>query len=274
VLGGIESELVQRRISVLLSSLALSGAFDTAQVMAWMSEQRIDALLLARPGKRERPLVEAAARAGLPIALIGPDEDFGEGHVVRSLNREAGREVGQHLFALGHQRVAFVGGPECSIDTRDRLAGLRKGLAEHDLELAPPSVQFSSSYDPEAGMAYADHWLEQPQSRVPTAVVFGNDALAHGFMRAVQQEGIVVPRDVSVVGFDDVPESALTWPGLTTSRQQSRAMGAAACRAVVRQIDNPSPRETTLLEFPTELVVRESTGAAPAYGRKTLLQAR
>src|SRR6185503_12362063 len=105
---------------------------------------------------------------------------------------------------LGHRRVAFAGGPKDSFDTRQRLDGLREGLNEHGVTLDPELVWFGS-YAREAGVEYAQHFLARPPAERPTAVVLGNDPMAIGFMRAVLQQGVSVPADVSVVGFDGTP---------------------------------------------------------------------
>ena len=102
-----------------------------------------------------------------------------------------------------------------------------------------------------------------------TAVVLGNDALALGFMRSVLQAGLRVPQDLSIVGFDDVPEGTWSWPALTTAAQPTWEMGRAACRwlmdAIRSRETHPPP---VLVQYPMTLVVRESTGPAPHSRRR------
>ena len=122
---------------------------------------------------------------------------------------------------------------------------------------------FSSSFSPEAGSDYARRFLaERPKER-PSAVVLGNDVMALGFMRAVLQGGVRVPRHVSVVGFDGVPDGALSWPGLTTVVQPTRVMAADACRALLECVVRRRQRRATAAEYDVELLVRESTARAP-----------
>ena len=90
-----------------------------------------------------------------------------------------------------------------------------------------------------------------------TALVFGNDALAIGFMRVAQQRGIRMPQDLSIVGFDNIPSGAMVWPGLTTVAQPMRDMGRDACRYL---FESGLPRRVTNVEYPMELIMRESTG--------------
>jgi len=266
ILGGIEEQLVSSRQSVLLASLALRGRYDASAVSAWIREHRVDGLILVRYTRRERPLLEGATRAGLPVVFIGPDIAARVGFTIRCHNRKAGRLVGEHLLGLGHRHIAFAGGPRESLDTRDRLHGLSEILQEHGVELGSADIWFGDSYDPEAGIEYAEQLCRRaPESR-PTAVVLGNDAMALGFMRTVLGRGLRIPKDVSVVGFDGIPDGALYWPGLTTVVQPTRQMGSTACRALLERIADPEQDQVTTVKYDVELAVHESTGAPPRRG--------
>jgi LacI family transcriptional regulator len=270
VLGGIEEALAGTPGSaLLLGSLVASGPdtgrrYDSSAPANWIREHRVDGLIFARCTGREAPLVETARAARIPMVFVAPDEHFGAGPVFVSRNREAARALADHLTALGHRRFGFVGGPEDSVDTVDRLRGLHDGLAARGLEIDPSEVQFTLSYSRDGGVTCARRWLDLPRGRAPTAVVCANDMLAIAFMRTVLEHGVRVPQEVSVAGFDGVAEGALYWPGLTTVQQASHAMGSAACREVMRMIDNPDAPGSTRIELQADLVVRQSTGAAPA----------
>jgi DNA-binding LacI/PurR family transcriptional regulator len=93
-----------------------------------------------------------------------------------------------------------------------------------------------------------------------TALVTANDALALGFMRIAQQRNIRIPQTLSVVGFNNVPEGAIVWPGLTTVSQPMREMGRAACRKLFETLS--TAEHQGVMEYATELIVRESTGPA------------
>lgn len=272
LLGGIEEELVKRKVSIAFVSLNLHGRYDASAARAWVNERRIDGLVFARAGATERPLVRLAAKALLPMAFVGPDETFTTGHTFKARNREAGCAVAEHLLELGHTRIAYFGGPKESVDARERLRGIQEVVQAARISLNKRDVGFGKDYTPESGMAYAEKWLKLPRAQAPTAVVLGNDAMALGFLRTVQAAGARIPDDVSVVGFDGIPESGLCWPGLTTASQPTRAMGIAACKSLFHQIENPEEAQTSVTEFPTELIVRESTGPAPrkkANGRRS-----
>lgn len=260
ILAGIEEQLAHSRQSVLLASLVVDGRYDSSAVSSWISEHRVDGLIFIRYTRRESQIYGAAKRAGLPVVLIGPDVNAPGSLIVRCNNVEGGRLVAAHLLELGHERIAFAGGPRESLDSRDRLAGMRKELAASGIELRAKDVWFGPTYSPEAGMEFAEYFLSQrPQGRA-TAVALGNDAMAMGFMRTVLQRGIEVPRQVSVVGFDGIPEGGLYWPGVTTCIQPVRRMGASGCRALLDCLSSPDQSRVTSVEYGVELLVRESTG--------------
>jgi DNA-binding LacI/PurR family transcriptional regulator len=130
------------------------------------------------------------------VVLIAPDLSAPTDFAVRCDNVNAGWLVAQHLAGLGHRRVAFAGGPQESLDSRQRLQGLQEGMLEHGIALPPERVWFGPSYAREAGVRYAASFLGLPAAERPSAVVLGNDPMAIGFMRTLLQHGIHVPADV------------------------------------------------------------------------------
>ncbi|HXU01174.1 MAG TPA: LacI family DNA-binding transcriptional regulator [Polyangia bacterium] len=268
VLGGIEEALADKTVSALLGSLNLRGSYDASTIERWIADRRIDGLIFARCTRQEEGLVSQARQAQIPMVFIAPDENFAAGPVFVARNREAGRTLAEHLIALGHRRFAFLGGPQQSVDAIERLNGLREALAARELELDPANVQFGESFPAQGAAAYAEQWQAMPRASAPTAVVCANDTLAIEFLRVILQHGVRVPDEVSVVGFDGVPEGALYWPGLTTAKQPSQALGMAACRALMQMIDSPEAAEPERIDLPAELIVRESTGPAKGSAAK------
>jgi len=261
ILGGIEAELTSKHLSLLVGSLVLRERYDSTTVSSWIRDRRVDGIIFVSPKQRERQLVESARRAGLAIVLIEPDDEFQGYEVFRSDNVAAGKAIAEHLYQFGHRRIAFVGGPQESVDTRQRLEGLTEGLAAFKVKLPESQVIFAR-YHKEAGVEYAKRWLRTSRSRAPTAVVLGNDIMAVYFMRTLQAAGVGIPKEVSVVGFDDTPAASMYWPGLTTVRQEMREMGEAASRFLLASVEGKSSTGRTH-EFPMSLVPRESTGTAP-----------
>lgn len=263
ILAGIEEALSPSKKSVLLASMMLKGHYDPSAVLGWVLEGRVDGLILVRYGRRDKPLLDAAAKAGLPVVLIAPDLSGPTDFSVRCDNVNAGWLVGRHLAQLGHEDVAFAGGPKESLDSRQRLQGLEEGLLHEGVTLRPDRVWFGPGYAREAGMRYAQSFLALPGGERPTAVVLGNDPMAIGFMRTLLQHGVQVPAEVSVVGFDGTPDGEQIWPGLTTVLQPTRLMAIAACEALLDSVERRHTDRSTSVEFAVELIVRESTAAPP-----------
>src|SRR5262245_53577908 len=267
VLGGIEEALADKTVSALLGSLNLRGSYDASTVERWIADRRVDGLIFARCTRREEGLVALAGTAQIPMVFVAPDENFSAGPVFVLRNREAASQLAEHLMGLGHRRFAFLGPAEKTADAAERLVGLREALAGKGLELDPANIHFADSFPPGGTTAIADQWLALPRASAPTAVMCANDMLAIEFMRVILQHGVRVPDEISVVGFDGVPEGALYWPGLTTAKQPSQALGNAACRALMQMIDSPDAASPDRFDLPAELVVRESSGPAKSAKR-------
>jgi DNA-binding LacI/PurR family transcriptional regulator len=256
LLTGIEEELSTRDTGLMLSSLELRGVYDPALVMEWIRDRRVDGLIVCKAQRRERALFRAAAEARLPMVAVAPDEALTDVQVVRCNNIAAGHAAALHLAELGHRRVAFAGGPEHAIDSKHRLRGLREGLASRGIRLDPRQVFSCERWDTDAGSRFASEFLERPLA--VTAVVLANDALAFGFMRVAHKRGVHMPQDLSIVGFDGLPEGDRLYPALTSVAQPMRDIGQAACQRLFEAI--ASPHRPEKIEFPMRLVVRESTG--------------
>jgi LacI family transcriptional regulator len=267
LLVGVEEELAKKRISVMLGGLRVGGEYDSTSVLTWVTEQRVDGIIFARYTSSERPILDAARERRLPVTFICPDETLSVGLTVRCRNVDAGAAIGEHLISLGHRHIAFAGGPKASIDSRDRLRGLKEALAKAEVDLRSDDVTFGASYHPAAGERAAQEVLRRSPARRPSAVVLGNDAMALGFLREVQRAGLKAPDDVSVAGFDGVDAGAGFYPSLTSVAQPLHTLGAAATRGLLDRIERPEDDVPMTVEYPMELVVRESTGPVPSGKR-------
>ena len=161
----------------------------------------------------------------------------------------------EHLTALGHERIGFVAGRPGLSCSRARLSGYRAaiesaGLAFDPQLVAPGNFDYGSGF--EAGTQLLR--LAEP----PTAVFAASDEMALGVYEAVRKQGLRVPEDLSVVGFDDLPQARWASPPLTTVRQPLEEMGRFAVHSVLRLL-NDGRLESSKVELATELVVREST---------------
>jgi LacI family transcriptional regulator len=171
-------------------------------------------------------------------------------------HRQGGAAAARHLLDLGHRRLGVITGPEQLSSVAERLAGFEEQVrsAGHP----DPAVVFAD-FTREGGAAAVESLMsEAPET---TGVLALNDLMAAGAIRRLEQLGLTVPGDVSVVGFDDIPLAADFHPSLTTVRIPLEEIGAAAMRLAL-SLDPGSEYAPTEV-FGTELVVRQSTGPPP-----------
>jgi DNA-binding LacI/PurR family transcriptional regulator len=188
---------------------------------------------------------------GLPVVVV--DSNGGDRYGVVDSDQTAGaRQAVQHLLDLGHRTVWHVAGPEESFAGTRRAAAWRATLTDAGAPVPPMRRgDWSAESGYHAGLALA----AQPDC---TAVFAANDQMALGLLRALYEAGRMVPRDVSVVGFDDIPEAGSFIPPLTTVRQDFAEVGRRCVQRILRQIRHaPVDPHTTLV--PTRLVERLST---------------
>ncbi|MDF2617471.1 MAG: transcriptional regulator, LacI family [Xanthobacteraceae bacterium] len=169
-------------------------------------------------------------------------------------NREAAMMAVDHLIGLGHRRVAHVAGPRRNVLSEARLAGAERALAAHGL---PAPIVLPGDFSLESGRRAGAAWLALPPAERPTAVFLASDAMACGFIGEVQHHGVMVPRDVSVMGFDDIELVSHMTPALSTIRQPREALGRKAAQRLLDRIEGDDRDEDTIL--PVELVLRAST---------------
>jgi DNA-binding LacI/PurR family transcriptional regulator len=199
----------------------------------------------------------ALRKRGLPIVLVngymdGVDAPFVSNDDVTSMDLAV-----THLVTQGHRRIGLALGPRRFVPVVRKISGFRDAMRRHlGLDDVDDWVE-CSLFSVEGGAAAAERLMDAGC----TAVICGSDLMALGAIRAVRARGLDVPRDVSVVGYDDSPLIAFTDPPLTTVRQSVQAMGSAAVRALLDEIAGvAAPRSEYI--FRPELVVRGSTGSA------------
>ena len=179
------------------------------------------------------------------------------------LDQERGARVAlQHLLHLGHREIAFMKGQPHSSDAEDRWQAVCKVAQELGLKMDPDlivNLEFDDP-SPQSGYPYAKQLLEREKNF--TALFAYNDISAIGAIRAIQEHGLRIPQNVSVVGFDDIPWAAFHTPSLTTVRQPLDRMGQIAAETLIRMIEHGGESASEIAIEPT-LVVRESTGPAP-----------
>jgi DNA-binding LacI/PurR family transcriptional regulator len=165
----------------------------------------------------------------------------------------------EHLFKLGHRRIAFIKGQEFSSDTEARWDGIVQAAARLGLTIHTKLTTQLQGEVPSPDLGYQVTRRLLAKHEAFSAIFAFNDISAIGAIRALRERGLRVPEDVSVVGFDDIQSAAFQNPGLTTVRQPLRTMGKIAAEAVLRRIARDGADHPKQIIVEPELVVREST---------------
>ncbi|MEV6039983.1 LacI family DNA-binding transcriptional regulator [Nonomuraea sp. NPDC052116] len=216
-----------------------------------------------------KPLLDLHGQ-GVPVVLINTLGSHFDLPSVEADNYEGARGAVRHLLDLGHRRIASLAGPMTYPCCQDRQRGYEDALAEAGVPI-DASLTAQSAFEPPRARELVRELLDRADR--PTAVFAHNDVTAYAAMEAAADRGLRVPEDLSVVGFDDIPSSAHVKPALTTVGQPFEAMGQQAARmllAIVSPESEPGsgsgedPPPPTRIQLPTTLVVRDSTGPAPA----------
>jgi LacI family transcriptional regulator len=221
------------------------------------------AVILGFTGGRE---LEKLAASGLPCIAVDADLEGPRTGYVMSENAEGAALAVRHLHELGHERIATVTGMLRTKPGADRLEGFRRELERLGLESRDEYVVEGDFYD-ESGYRGTRQLLELETP--PTALFAASDLMAAGALRAANELGAAVPGALAVVGFDDIGLASLIQPQLTTVRQNMEALGEAAAEGLGRMIEDPDAAPVRQL-VPTELIVRESSGATEAPRAKAL----
>ncbi|CAL9395893.1 Catabolite control protein A [Streptomyces sp. enrichment culture] len=197
-------------------------------------------------------------RHRVPFVLIDPVAEPPSGVVsVGAANWQGGVTATEHLLGLGHERIAVIAGERGTAASGTRVAGYRSALAAAGVRHRAEYVRHAG-FDRDTARRRMRELLELPVP--PTAVFVCSDAMALGVYEALAERGLRVPDDMSVVGFDDLPEARWAAPALTTVRRPLTEMAATALRLLLRMMDGAHP-ESTRTELSTRLVERSSTAA-------------
>ena len=193
----------------------------------------------------------------IPVVVLDPTGEPAHAAVsVGASNWTGGLTASRHLLELGHRRIAAITGPARVLCSRARLDGHRAAMDAAGLAIDPELI-CEGDFHAEDGLEHGRRLLNRPDP--PTAIVTSNDLQAFGVCQAAAEAGLRIPRDLSVVGFDDLPMAQWSSPPLTTIRQPLVEMAAAATATAISLASGQQPQQHRI-EFATRLVIRASTG--------------
>jgi LacI family transcriptional regulator len=225
-------------------------------------------MILVAPVDFTDSVAEALGRR-TPFVLLHSDTGtFGVDNVAVD-DEAASYAIVDYLCSLSHRRIAHFGGPTSRSGAMLRVDGYRRALAEHGIKF-DPSLVTHGPYAASNGRDLAQQMLDQyPREKLPTAIFCATDAIAFGCMEVLNRNGIRIPDDMSITGFDGLLQSLMTVPALTTIQQPLRSMGRYAVERLLHRINegvsNPSNQAATLSRpFPAVSGVRAHTEDATA----------
>jgi LacI family transcriptional regulator len=256
VLEGLETVL--RPDGYQLFSYKLTGDLhDDNRLIQQLAVSGLAGLVFVGQNVDDQDIILTARNSGLPLILV--DNNIGDAGVncVVMDNHRGISEMVKRLVDLGHRRIAFVGGPLSHSSLRERYEAYKLSLASAGIEIDPSLIVLPSNFDGHTAM----NTILQTASKPPTAVVVVNDNMAFEVMRALHEQGLRIPDDVSVTGFDDIDMSRSVIPSLTTVSVPKREMGLLA-GSRLQQLLGGVATKPVKITVSVEIVMRDSVGPA------------
>jgi len=264
LISGVEGELSARSYGLTLQVVEDLEA-EVALYRRWWGERRVDGVLVCDLRERD-PRVPVLEKLGLPAVVIGGPGHTGRLPSIWSDDAAAVAETVEYLFALGHRRIARVGGIPDLLHTRIRTEAFTAACSRLGVANAPT---ISSDYTGEEGAEATRRLLSS--DRRPTAIVYDNDVMAIAGLGVAQEMGLSVPADLSIVAWDDSALCRLVHPPLTALRRDIPAYGAHAAAVLLDAIAGKAP--ASMQDQTAQLTPRGSTGS-PRAGATTVTRRR
>lgn len=258
--NAMESRLRENGYTLVLSVTNYDHEQEFIQVRR-LIERGVDAMILVGRD-HDDDTIRLLTQRKCPFVTTWAFAEESELPCVGFDNHKAAHEITQHLIDLGHQRIAAIAGIIDGNDrARDRVTGVKSALNANGLKLTSENL-IESPYEVTAGRAAMNKLMSRPDNQRPTAVFCGNDVLAIGAVLEAQSLGLDVPRDVSIVGFDNLPLAEHLRPALTTVHVPSRRMGQAAADFVLSAVAGTQDQNS--IPLPTTLMIRKTTASPKA----------
>jgi DNA-binding LacI/PurR family transcriptional regulator len=263
LLRGIQEALLPRGYSSFICASERSVQREQAALRA-LFDHRADGIVVAtRETKAGNEFLLRLAERDLPMVVVGRSLNHPHVDRVTADHWKGAYEAVEHLIALGHSRIGFIGVSAINGAGLRRYQGYLDALRERDMPIdekliVGPASQFGPGYSTQDD-GYAGMKRLLALKKRPTAVFARNDFTAMGAICAVRDAGLSIPDDVAIVGFDNVPLAAYTAPPLTTVDQPTKEQGREAARLLLERIEGDRARERREICLDCHLVVRQST---------------
>lgn len=257
IVSGIEDTAYQLGYKVVLH--VFRPEVDPIHSLRELMGRDINGLIIANDGDVTPQVIQKITRASVPVVLVENYQPFAV-HSLTADNFTAGRVMTEYLIGLGHRRIGGIGGPSKYSSLSDRMRGHQIALIEHGLPMDRSLQPASVSGNPRKGYVQMQQLLALPEP--PTAVFSVSDRAAFGAMDAIKDAGLRIPDDISVVGIDDVRDSAYSTPPLTTFSVPKYDLGSAAV-FILNDLINGKGIPPCRTVLPGSLVERLSAGIPP-----------
>ncbi len=218
-------------------------------------QKQVDGVLLV-PASSNPNSVEFLQSRDVPVVLIDRSIPNVQADLVRCDSKGGAYHLIGHLIELGHKRISMITGPRGVSTSDDRVAGYRQALSE--VGLAGQECVYYGAFTQASGYEFATQALVQDPT--PTALFGANNFISIGVMKALRDAGVRVPKDIAVVGFDDLPIAMVVDPFLTVAAQPAYEMGQKATELLLARLADRAPQGHQEIILPTELIERQSSG--------------
>jgi LacI family transcriptional regulator len=256
---GVEAAAAHAGLTVLLCNSGDDPARED-HYLAILQEQRSYGVLMT-PVRAATDRIRRMRAYGTPVVFV--DQGSSRRQCSVTVDDVAGGELAVgHLLAVGHRRIAFVGGPMSTRQVADRLAGAQRATLTAEAGAAELDVIETAALTVAAGREAAVTLDELPPSRRPTAAFCANDLVALGMLQELTRRQRSVPADLAIVGYDDIQFAAAAAVPLTSIAQPREQLGRAATELLIEEVEQPLTHVHQQIVFQPELVVRESTGGS------------
>lgn len=259
--NGILSACREQGYELLIHPCDASDEGISSKLVSLVKQARLAGLVLTPPLSEDPAVLKALDDIDVNYVKIiaGANGDGTSGLSVLVDDRSGAVQITDHLLNLGHQDIAFLTGEMSHQSTLERLAGYQQAMSAKGVQVQNDFI-VEGKYSFESGVIGAKHLLSLPKR--PSAIVACNDEIAAGVLVAARLEGIDVPGQLSIVGFEDSPFSRQTWPKLTTVHQPNEEIARLATKVLIATRQHQKAPKATV--FTPQAVVRDSSGKFPS----------
>jgi LacI family transcriptional regulator len=253
VARGTEDASSEENYSVILCNTDEDVAKHDKYAQLLLRRQ-VDGFLLV-PVSNSVDTIHFIQQQGVSLVILDRQLPGVSVDVVRADSEGGAYALTRYLTELGHRRIAILSGPENVSTSTQRVAGYKRALQDAHLKVDSELISFGNFYQ-DSGYERTMRLLALPQR--PTAIFAGNNFIAIGVMKALNESGLQIPEDMSVVGFDDLPPGLVVRPFLTVATQPAYEMGYRATKLLLERIANSGEPSCQEIVLPTQLVIRQS----------------